>query len=216
MSAAETTERNTRGHGEAGRHGTPGGQERSLSEVLDRLSDVDEDDKVSINDVLEAFEDRSSGVLITMLGLVAALPIIGAVPGISMTTGALIVLVVLRSLIGGGPLRLPGRVGRLGLSRERYDQALDKGRRWTKPVDRVLAKRLTALTDGSLPRALLKLAAAVLALTMFPLAFVPWGVTPPAFGIVAFGLAMIARDGLLALIGYAFCLATAMTILAIV
>jgi len=42
----------------------------------------------------------------------------------------------------------------------------------------------------------------LLALTMIPLALVPWGVLPPALGIVLFGVAMIGRDGVFAIAGY--------------
>jgi hypothetical protein len=64
-------------------------------------------------------------------------------------------------------------------------------------------------------RAVIKIAVAVLSLTMFPLAFVPWGVTVPAFAIVAFGLALIARDGVFALVGYVLLVTTAFLLAAL-
>ncbi|MBJ3776080.1 exopolysaccharide biosynthesis protein [Acuticoccus mangrovi] len=192
-----------------------GQEEHSLGDVLDRLGTAGEREKVHLNDVLAAFKDRSSGVLITMLGLVAALPVIGAVPGISMVVSVLILAVIVHSLIGGGTLRLPGKVGRLGVDRQSFQNGLETGRRWTRPVDRLLARRLTVLTEGRLARSLLKLMTACLAVVMFPLELVPWGVTAPAIGIVAFGLALIAHDGVFALVGYLMALATLGTVLAI-
>lgn len=190
-------------------------QESSLGDILDRLKEAEVGDAVSVNDVLAAFEDRSSGVLVTMLGLIAALPVIGAVPGISMLTGAMILAVLVHSAIGGGKLRMPGRVGRLKIGRDKFEKALDKGRAITDRVDRVLTSRLTVLTEASGARFAIKIAIAALALTMFPLAIVPYGVTAPAFGIVAFGLALIARDGLMAVAGYCLCAATAATFYAL-
>lgn len=187
-------------------------EEHSLGEIMDRLEESG-GKEVSVNDVLAAFKDRSAGVLVTMLGLVAALPVVGAVPGISMTTGALILIVLARSAVGGGALALPGRLGRASMSEDSFADGIEKGRKLTNAIDRVLKERLELLTSNHMARAVIKLAVAVLAVAMFPLAFVPWGVTAPAFGIVAFGLALIARDGLFALIGYAFCALTVATAL---
>ena len=187
------------------------GQESSLGDIIDRLEESQDGDTVSVNDVLAAFEDRSSGVLVTMLGLIAALPVIGAVPGISMLTAALILAVLAHSALGGGKLRMPGRIGRLQIKRDTFETGLEKGRSITKRIDRLLTPRLTVLTQAAVARVAIKIGIAVLAVTMFPLAIVPYGVTAPAFGIVAFGLALIARDGAMAIAGYVLCAATAAT-----
>jgi hypothetical protein len=51
---------------------------------------------------------------------------------------------------------------------------------------------------------------------MIPLAAVPWGVTFPAAGLVALGLAMMTRDGLAAALGYALAALTALTLAALI
>lgn len=191
-----------------------GASEQPLADILDAISDSDEDGRIAVNDVLAAFEARSTGVILTMLGLLAALPIIGAVPGMSITTGTLILLALAREVFGVGTLRMPGRLGRLSISQERFNKGAAAGRKLTDRVDRILRPRLTVLTTG-VARGVILMAIAVLALTMFPLAFVPWGVTAPSFGIVAFGAALLARDGVFALAGYAFIAATVATALAV-
>ncbi len=188
-------------------------EEHSLGAIMDSLADSEHGDKMELNDVLRAFDERSSGVLITMLGLIAALPVIGAIPGISMAVSALLFVVLAQSVFGGGSLRLPGRLGRISISRENFLKGLDKGRGLTDRIDRVMRPRLPALTQSAASRLTMKCATAILALAMFPLAIVPWGVTPPAFGIVAFGLTMIARDGVFALVGYALSAVTALMFL---
>lgn len=45
-------------------------------------------------------------------------------------------------------------------------------------------------------------ASALPALTFYPLAFVPFGVNAPAAGVLAFGLGLMACDGLPVLIGH--------------
>ncbi|WP_420391441.1 exopolysaccharide biosynthesis protein [Acuticoccus sp.] len=190
---------------------------RSLSSILDRVEDADRDGKVSINDVLGAFSDTSTGVLVTLLGLLAALPIIGAIPGISMTVSALILIAVGRAALGRhGAFHVPGRLGRVAVAQERFKKGVERGRWLTDKVDALVRQRLTLLTDGALARALILVSVCVLSVTMVPLAFVPWGVTAPAFGIVAFGVALIAGDGLFAAFGYGMIAATVGTFLWVV
>jgi len=191
------------------------GDASSLGDILDALGEAENGDTVSVGDVLTAFEDRSSGVLITMFGLLAALPIIGAVPGMSIVTGAIILIVIVHSAIGGGRISLPGPLERLRIKRSLFDKGLKRGRAITDRVDKVLRPRLAILAQTTPARIAIKIAVALLAISMFPLAIVPYGVTAPAAGIVAFGLALIARDGAMALAGYLMIAATVMTFLAV-
>lgn len=197
---------------EARAEGPRAGEERSLSEIVARLERAGGDGAVSVNEMLGKFEDRSTVVVVAGLGLIALLPVIGAIPGVSIGVATLVLLSLAQSLRGRrGALRLPGRLGRREIGRERYRRGLERGRRWAGRVDRLLKERLTGLTRGRPQRAAILLAAALLAVTMYPLAFAPWGVTAPALGLVAFGLALIARDGLMALFGYMLCGATVAT-----
>lgn len=191
-------------------------EERSLSEVLDRLGKAGDDSRVRINDVLDIFANRSLGVLLTLFGLIAAIPVIGAIPGVSVLAGTLILIAIARATFGRGALHLPGKLGDKTMDREKFQSGLDKSRPIVKKVDRVLSRRLVFLTEGRLQRAAISLAAALLAVSMYPLALVPWGVEAPAAGLVAFGLALMARDGLFALLGYAMAAVTLYLTLAFV
>ena len=55
-------------------------EEAPLATVLDELQHSGREKAVSIGDVLDAFQHRSLGVLLTLFGLLAALPIIGDIP----------------------------------------------------------------------------------------------------------------------------------------
>ncbi len=188
-------------------------EEASLGALLDSLSALAERDRVMLGTVVAAFEDRSSGVLVTLFGLIASIPVIGAIPGISVATALLVLTTLAQELRGRRGLSLPGPVARLSLRGSALDRGVSRTRRPVAWIDRHLGRRLTALVETRPARAALKLCTAGLALSMFPLALVPGGVTPAAYGITAFGLALIARDGLLALAGYAFAAATLATAL---
>jgi hypothetical protein len=157
--------------------------------------------------VLAHFADRSLGVILAVFGLIALLPIIGGIPGVSITVAIVVVLAVLRTVLGGGGIRLPGQLGDRAIERERLTRAVEKARPWTDRIDRLLKPRLVVLVGDPVSRLLVAVSALFLAVTMIPLAFVPFGVTPASAGITAFGLGLIARDGVLAGLGYLMVLA---------
>ncbi len=105
-----------------------------------RLEEAGHDGRVSLADVLETFADCSLGVLLAVFGLIAAMPVVGDIAGISV----LILLSVTRSLSGRGSMQLPGRVGRRSMERMR----LARVRPRTDRIDRTLhrKRRLHPLT----------------------------------------------------------------------
>ncbi len=184
---------------------------RSLGRVLDRLSEAEEGESVSVGDVLDALADRSLGMIVAALGLVAALPVIGAIPGVSVVVAALVLVAIGQTLMGRSAnqgLWMPAPVRERAVGVEEFDRGLETVRPATRWIDARLKPRLTWLTEGPGRGALLIAASAVLALSMVPLAIVPGAVFAPALGLIALGLAMMTRDGLLAIAGYALAGAT--------
>lgn len=173
-----------------------------LGHLLDDLGRSGREDTVSIGDVLDAFQRRSLGVVLALFGLIALMPVIGDIPGMSIVTGTLIIAGIMQSLVGGATLWLPGFVRRRRLSRAKFDKGIEKARPWVARVDKLLKPRLTVLVAGRLQHWAIAGASALLALTFYPLAFVPFGVNAPAAGVLAFGLGLMAYDGLLVLVGY--------------
>src|SRR5690606_31710215 len=75
-------------------------------------------------------------------------------------------------------------------------------------VDRLLKPRLAWLVESHAVYAV-AVVCALVALTMPPLELVPFAATAAGVAIAAFGLALSGRDGLLALLAFGFCGATA-------
>lgn len=173
-----------------------------LSNLLDELERSGREGAVSIGDVVDAFQHRSLGALLALFGLIALLPVVGDIPGMAILAASLIIVAIIQSFAGGGRLWLPGFVRRSQLSRERFDKGIEKARPWIARVDRLLKPRLTVLMAGRAQRWAVAGATVLLALTFYPLAFVPFGVNAPAVGVLAFGLGLMACDGLLILVGY--------------
>lgn len=184
----------------------------ALESLLDGIEGSGENGTVSVRDVLDSFEHRSVGALISVFAFLAALPVVGGIPGMSVITATLILLILGQSLFHQhGGLWIPGFLARRRISQETLDKGAGKVRPYVQRVDRWLRPRLVVLTRGRMQRLLIIVAIALLTLTFYPLAFVPWGVTAPSLGVLALGLAMMTGDGYLALFGFVMIAATVLT-----
>lgn len=179
-----------------------------LEDILDDLKQSANSGDTSVGGVLDAFSKQSLGVLITLFSTVAALPVIGAIPGVSIGAGALILVAIGQSLFANGGIWAPKRLRDVHIDGDKLSKAVDKSKPLAKWVDRRLSQRLLFLTQSKLAHWSLIGATALLATTYIPLALFPWGVMVPAFATLAFGLALMSKDGLMAVIGYAFTVLT--------
>ena len=79
-------------------------------------------------------------------------------------------------------------------------------------VDKILQPRLTILVSSPVNR-IVALICMIMALTMFPLALLPFAVAIPGISIALLALGLTARDGLVVLLGF-ICSAAALGLLA--
>jgi len=180
-----------------------------LQDVLDQIDEARGDTaKVSLEDVLESVGRRSFGPLLVLAGLFVLAPVVGDVPGVPTAVGVFVSLIAAQLAFGRERFWIPKWL----LERSVASEKLERPLRWLqKParfVDRLLRPRLGVLVEGPAARGV---AAACLVLaTMMPLMeLVPFSANLAGAVLCAFGLALIARDGLLALIGGVITLAAA-------
>ncbi|MBU1211213.1 MAG: exopolysaccharide biosynthesis protein [Alphaproteobacteria bacterium] len=182
---------------------TASAEEHVLADVIDRLKDDTSGEQVSIGDIITAFEDRSFGALCTVIGILAASPVIGPIPGMSIFTAMLVLLVAGQYLAGRNTPWIPSFLTKRSIAREKVTKAAETARPYAQWLDRFVKPRANWIIGGRPQRKVIAVAMCLLALTMIPLALVPWGVLPPALGIVLFGVALMGRDGAFAIAGYA-------------
>lgn len=188
----------------------PPAETHDLENVLDDLAAcADEaDGALSLGRALDVFARRSFGALLTIIAVVAALPVIGAIPGVSILTGTLLILVAGQFLLGRGSPWIPQRLRDLSIAPEKMKKAVEIVKPYAGYVDAVIRPRLAYLTDQPAARAAIAVMSIFLALLFYPMAVIPGGVWVPALSVMALGLALVARDGLLAIIGAAGAVAT--------
>lgn len=178
--------------------------EGDLENVLEALQETAEQcsQEMTVGEALDAFASRSFGALLTVLAAVAAMPLIGAIPGVSILTGSLIILVAAQFLAGRKTPWAPQNLRDISIDAETVASGVKKARPYAARIDALIRPRLTFLTQGPVARTAIALAAIGLALLFYPAALLPGAVWAPALSILALGLGLLGDDGALTLVGF--------------
>lgn len=173
-----------------------------LDDLLDRLSEAANDEgSLSVGTAMDEIGRRSFGPILLLAGLVAIAPIVGDIPGVPTTMGVLVLLSVTQILFGRDHIWIPGWIESRSASEEKVSKALDWLRKPARFADRITRPRLRTLVDDR-GRYLIAAACIVIALSMPFLEFVPFSSSGAAAGLVAFGLALVSHDGLVAAVAF--------------
>ncbi|WP_424930420.1 exopolysaccharide biosynthesis protein [Amaricoccus tamworthensis] len=173
-----------------------------VQSVIDDLRDEASQGEVTVGKVVHAFEDRSVGVLLTLLGLLLLVPVIGGLPGAPYVMAFLILAAVAQSFLQTGGIWLPGFLKERDIPKDKLDSGLDMAEPWARRIDRITGERLTFLAGSQAARIPIFVCVVILALSLLVLGLIPAGILPAALGIFVFGLALMSRDGFLVIAGY--------------
>ena len=174
---------------------------KDLEDVIDRIESIgDGDEQVSVADIQEVIGRRSFGPLLLVLGLIVLSPV-GGIPGVPTAFGLVVLLVAGQLLAGCDSFWLPTFITKRSIKAGRLSGAMDKVRPVARWIDHLLRPRLRFLMNGP-ARYCVAVSCLVLACLLPALELVPFGAAAPALAVTAFALAMVAEDGILALLGY--------------
>lgn len=179
----------------------------SLEELLDRICDAQENEgRVSLEAILEAIGRRSFGPLILFAGLVTLSPV-GDIPGVPTMIAVLVLLITVQLLARRRYFWVPGWLLRRSIAMTKLNKATSWLQRPARFVDRLVRPRLGSLTEG--PGVyVIAVACAIIALAMPPMELIPFTATGAGAAMSAFGLALIAHDGALAILAMVFSVVT--------
>lgn len=179
------------------------GSNQELQEQLDRIgAAADGDDRVSLEEILAAMESISFGALLLVAGLVTIVPIVGDIPGVPTTMGVLVVLGSAQLLLGRESLWLPRWLRERAVRGSAVTKVIDRTRPVARTVDRVLKPRLGVFVRGAATY-VIAVVTLLVGAVMPVMEFIPFSANLAGVVLTIFGLALMARDGLLALIGLA-------------
>jgi hypothetical protein len=176
----------------------------NLEQLLDRIDEAANDrEYVSLDAILQAVGRRSFGPVLLVAGLVMFAPIIGDIPGVPMIMGVLVVLTIGQLLFRREHFWLP----RWLLKRSVAQDKLRKALRWLCPparfVDRLVRPRLPMFTHGT-GMYVMAIVCIVIAAATPAMELVPFSANGAGAALIAFGLSLVAHDGLLALLAFLF------------
>ena len=169
---------------------------RPLSEVLREISE-DPEPEVTLGEVAHHFGPRAFGALLFVLAIPNLLPL---PPGSTTILGAPIAILAPQLAFGVRRPWLPRFLDRRPIKRAWLRQAYDKVAPSLQAVEKVSSPRLLWLF-GPWTQRLLGIACTALAFVL--ILPIPLGNIMPSIVIGLFGLALVQRDGVLALIAYA-------------
>lgn len=153
-------------------------------------------ERISLSELVKVFGDRAFGALMLIFALPNLIPL---PPGSSSVLGAPLILIAIQLAVGRRFLWLPAFFLRQSIPREHFKRVVERlvpPLRWT---ERLLAPRLTFLL-GVVGDRLIGITCFLLSLILFlP---IPFGNTLPALAICWFSLALIQRDGAVAILGF--------------
>ena len=173
-----------------------------LSEILRELSERPQP-SLSVGELMARVGGRAMGALLLIFGLFCILPL---PPGSTTLLGAPLVLLAPQLMFGAGAPWLPAKVRAQTVATADLKRGLPKVLRWLERAEALSRPRLLFLFSAWGQRAI-GLVCTVLALVL--ILPIPLGNILPAASVSVLSLALVQRDGVLALAGYALAAASA-------
>jgi hypothetical protein len=172
-----------------------------LSDVLDQVvENTRAEGQVSVADLLEALNTRSYGPVLLLPALLAVSPV-GAIPGMAIVTGSLIILIAGQALLGQAHPWVPKKLLGFSFPQDKLEQTSKRMRPWIVWSEQVLSHRLTVLTRPPVFHVVVAVCVGLAAL-FYPLALVPMAVAVPGTAVILLSLGLTARDGAMVIAGF--------------
>lgn len=170
-----------------------------LLPTLERLFAGPREAVLTLDDFVSGLEGRSYAFMIAALDLPNCVPT--GIPLLSTVTGVPMLLLVAQGYLGRPVPRLPRIAGKRGLPRGRLQDFLVRARRHIEWLERTIRPRREWWVRGTARRVLQFTWLALIVLLALP---VPFDNLLPAWAILFFCLALVARDGVMAVLGWIF------------
>ncbi len=180
----------------------------SLSGMLKRIDSLSNERKeVSFGDALDAAGDNTFASIVLLVGVIMMVPGPADIPGVPSVLGIIITIACVQMLIGREHIWVPNWLEKRRIASQRLQQMinwLQKPARW---MDRITKQRYTWLIDHA-GVGIVAIACILISSATPILEFVPFSANVAGAAITTFALALIAKDGLIAVLALIFSIAT--------
>lgn len=176
---------------------------KNLEQVLDRINAAAVDrDEVSLGEMMEEIGHRSFGPLLVLAGVIISVPIVGDIPGVPTLVALVVALIAIQLLIGRSYFWLPSFLLRRSVEKPKLSKSMAWARKPARFIDKGLKPRLAHLAKGAQARFIAGIALCIAAV-MPVTEVIPFSANLAGAALTAYGLALIAHDGLVAIIASA-------------
>ncbi|MPY71592.1 MAG: exopolysaccharide biosynthesis protein [Alphaproteobacteria bacterium] len=159
------------------------------------------DGRVCVGHLLDIMGERSFGAVLLAPSLIVVSPLSG-IPGLSTVVGLIIALIAGQMLVGCDHIWLPRTLRERCIAQGKMEKALRLLAPGARLVDRLVSHRLAVFTRSPFSHAIPAICVAI-GLAMPLLEIVPFASSILAAAVAAFALALVARDGALAVVAMA-------------
>jgi hypothetical protein len=167
------------------------GRPLPLSQRLAQVVDATGPDRLSFTELARELHARAWGGLLVIF---AAINVIPLPPGASVFFAIPLIIVSAQMTLGRASPWFPKRIDRRGVTKEELRRLIAKMEKFEVRAERLFKPRLAALTGPAATRVIGTVCFVLSLMTMLPVVHVA-----PAAVVVMFGLALIYRDGALAI-----------------
>lgn len=176
------------------------GDLRNLEQLIDRIDHAAaQRRKVKLDHILDEIGHRSFGPIVLMAGLITLAPLIGDIPGVPTLMALMVLLTAGQMLFRRKHIWMPRWIVGRTLPSGKLRKGLEWCRKPARMIDRIIKPRFTHLVNGP-GLSVLAVGSVAVALAMPAMEIVPFSANGGGLALVMFGLAMISRDGILALL----------------
>lgn len=180
-----------------------------LEQMLDRIEQAGREGgpRTSLGSVVSAVGRRSFGPLLLVPGVITLMPIVGDIPGVPTLMALLVLVVAVQLLLGRRHFWLPETLLKRSVDSAKVRKSVQWSRKPARFVDRLFRPRLEVFTRGAGIYAV-ALVCVFIALAMPPMEVVPFSANGAGLALMLFGLALMAHDGVMALVALALTVVT--------
>ena len=185
---------------------TRGNNGKTLTTIMEGLTKDIEGNETTVGHIVEQFRYRSFGPLLLVPALIVILPT-GAIPLISAICGLIMAFICAQVVIGREQPWIPARLEEFSIPKDQLEAGIERLKPYTRKIDRLVHARWRILINPVSKR-LIAAFCFILCLGMVAIGFIPMLPAALALPIFCFGLAFIAKDGVLVTLGVATILGT--------
>ena len=173
----------------------PAGQPLQFSQLLHHILEEHAGDRLTLSELSARLRDRMWGGLLLIFAAINLLPL---PPGATAVTGLPLLIITAQMAMAVHRPWFPKKIDNRGIGTEHLLKIANKIAPWESRIERIFKPRLFSLTNHRAARVIGVISLLLSVILWLP---IPLGNHAPALALTLFALALIYRDGVLAILG---------------